>query len=104
MEGACVIDVSVKSSAAYPSVTTAVRISKKDAVVAMGCMSNHVIRLKDVETGISNGSLSGESLLKAVSESINPGSDLAGSSEYKKYLAGTMIAHSVELSRKEGQV
>ena len=104
VEGACVIDVSVKSSAAYPSVTTAVRVSKKDAVVAVGCMSDHVIRLTNVEAGISNGSLNGESLMKAVSDSINPRSDLAGSSEYKKYLVGTMIAHSVELSLKEGGV
>jgi len=101
VEGVCVIDVSVKSSAAYPSITTAVRVSSREVVVAIGCVSNHVIRLKNLEAGILNGSLAGDNLEAAVAKEINPESDLKGSVEYKKYISGSMIAHSVNLSYKE---
>ena len=100
VEGVCLIDVSVKSSAAYPSVTTAVRVSPKEVVVAVGCVSNHVVRLKKLEPAILNGSLSGMSLVEAVGKEINPKSDLLGSSSYKKYICGSMIAHSVERGYK----
>jgi len=101
VEGVCIIDVSVKSSAAYPSVTTAVRISPKEVIVAIGCVSEHVLRLKNLESGILKGSLTGNDLAAAVAKEINPKGDLQGSAEYKKYISGSMIAHSVDLSNKE---
>ncbi len=101
VSGRCIMDVSRKSSGAYPSAVTAVRISDNDAVIAAGCIAPHTVRLKSIEAGVKDGSLRGESLVKAVSESIDPVSDLQGSSAYKKYLTGTMIAHSVDISLKE---
>ncbi len=100
VEGICVIDVALKSSGAYPSVTTAVRVSPKEVVVAIGCISEHVVRLKKLEPAILNGSLSGDSLAEAVAKEINPKSDLLGSASYKKYICGSMIAHSADLSGK----
>ncbi len=100
MEGVCLIDVALKSSAAYPSVNAAVRVSDKEAVVALGCVSDHVIRVKEIEQGIMDGSLTGESLAAAVADRINPISDLVGSAAYKKYISGSMIAHLVALSQK----
>jgi putative selenate reductase FAD-binding subunit len=100
VEGVCLIDVALKSSGAYPSVTGAVRVSDKEAVVVLGCVSDHVIRLKQIEPGIMDGSLSGDNLAAAVANGINPQSDLLGSTAYKKYISGSMIAHLVALSRK----
>jgi len=100
VKGICVVDVALKSSAAYPSVTAAVRVSDTDAVVALGCVSDHVIRLKEIEPGILDKSLSGDSLAAAVADLITPQSDLLGSIEYKKYISGSMIAHLVTLSQK----
>lgn len=100
VEGVCLVDVALKSSGAYPSVTAAVRVSDKEAVVALGCVSDHVVRVKEVEQGILDGSLTGESLAAAVAARINPQSDLVGSAEYKKYISGSMIAHLVALSQK----
>ena len=100
VEGVCVIDVALKSSGSYPSVTTAVRVSPKEVVVAIGCVSDHVLRLKNLESGILNGSLTGDNLAAAVAEEINPKSDLQGSAAYKKYISGSMIAHSVERGHK----
>ena len=103
VEGVCLIDVALKSSGAYPSVTSAVRVSERDAVVVLGCVSDHVIRLKEIEPGIMDGSLSGDSLATAVANQINPPSDLLGSKSYKKYISGSMIAHLVALSKKGAQ-
>ncbi|MBC8441941.1 MAG: FAD binding domain-containing protein [Deltaproteobacteria bacterium] len=100
VDGVCVIDVALKSSGAYPSVTCAVRVSDKDVVVALGCVSDHVIRLKEIESGIMDGSLSGDTLAAAVANKIHPKSDLSGSAAYKKYISGSMIAHLVALSQK----
>lgn len=100
VEGTCVIDVALKSSGAYPCVTAAVRVSHKEAVVVLGCVSDHVIRLKQVEPGIMEGSLFGDRLAAAIEKQISPQSDLVGSAAYKKYISGSMIAHLVELSRK----
>jgi putative selenate reductase FAD-binding subunit len=100
VDGVCLIDVALKSSGAYPSVTTAVRVSDKDVVVALGCVSDHVIRLKEIEPGIMDKSLTGESLALAVADTITPKSDLLGSAAYKKYISGSMIAHLVALSQK----
>jgi len=100
VEGICVIDVTLKSSGAYPSVTTAVRVSPKEVVVAIGCVSDHVLRLKNLESGILNGSLTGESLEAAVAKEISPKGDLQGSAVYKKYISGSMIARSVERGYK----
>jgi len=100
VDGVCVIDVALKSSGAYPSVTCAVRVSDNEVVVALGCVSDHVIRLKEIEPGIIDGSLSGDTLAAAVADRINPKSDLAGSAAYKKYISGSMIAHLVAISQK----
>lgn len=100
VEGVCLIDVALKSSGAYPSANVAVRVSDKEAVVALGCVSDHVIRVKEIEKGILDGSLTGESLAAAVADRINPISDLVGSAAYKKYISGSMIAHLVALSQK----
>ncbi len=100
IDGVCLIDVALRSSGAYPSVTIAVRVSDKDAVVAIGCVSDHVIRLKEVEAGIMDGSLSGDSLACAVADRISPESDLVGSKTYKKYISGSMTAHLVTLAKK----
>ncbi len=101
VSGTCILDVARKSSGAYPSSITAVRISDNDAVIVVGCVSSHVVRLKNIEAAVLDGSLRGESLVKAVSDSIDPESDLQGSAVYKKYISGTMIAHSVDLSFEE---
>jgi len=96
IDGVCLVDAVYKSSGSYPSVTTAVMVSKQDVVIVVGCVSKHVIRLKNLEQNVLNGSLIGDALAAAVEKEINPMSDLLGSSKYKKYLAGTMVAHSVE--------
>ena len=101
VDGVCIVDAVYKSSGAYPSVTTAVLVSKKEVVIAVGCVSKHVVRLKNLEQKVLNGSLTGAALAAAVEKEVNPAGDLLGSAKYKKYLCGTMVAHSIDLSYEE---
>ena len=100
LDGVCVVDAVCKSSGSYPSVTTAVMVSKQEVVIVVGCVSKHVVRLKKLEQSALNGSLSGDALAKAVEGEVSPIGDLLGSAKYKKYLSGTMVAHSIDLARK----
>lgn len=101
LDGVCVVDAVYKSSGSYPSVTTAVMVSRQEVVIAVGCVSKHVIRLKKLEQSVLNGSLKGSELAAAVEQEVSPEGDLLGSAKYKKYLSGTMVAHSVDLSYEE---
>ncbi len=98
-----VVDRALRSSAAYPSAITAVRVSENDCVIALGCMSSHVVRLETIERGIISGSLiSEEDVFKAVYAAVDPPDGMKESSEYKRYIASALIAHSVESCRKGG--
>lgn len=101
LDGVCVVDAVYKSSGSYPSVTTAVMVSKREVVIAVGCVSKHVVRLKKLEESVLNGSLKGAELAAAVEQEVNPKGDLLGSVKYKKYLSGTMVAHSIGLCNEE---
>ncbi|MCK5153291.1 MAG: FAD binding domain-containing protein [Spirochaetales bacterium] len=100
LDGVCVVDAVYKSSGSYPSVTTAVMVSKQEVVIVVGCVSKHVVRIKKLEQSVLNGSLKGSGLAAAVEAEVNPVGDLLGSAKYKKYLSGTMVAHSIDLARK----
>lgn len=100
-DGVCVVDAVYKSSGSYPSVTTAVMVSKQEVVIVVGCVSKHVVRLKKLEQSVLDGSLAGSELASAVEAEVNPSGDLLGSVKYKKYLSGTMVAHSIELAKEE---
>ncbi len=100
-EGVCVIDRSVRSSASYPSVTAAVYYSGSECVVAVGCIADRVIRLKQIEDDITSGKLDTEDeIFNAVYNSIDPEDDIKETGTYKKYIASTIIARQVQLCRK----
>ncbi len=100
LDGVCVVDAVYKSSGSYPSVTTAVMVSRQEVVIVVGCVSKHVVQLKKLGQSVLNGSLKGSDLAAAVEAEVNPVGDLLGSAKYKKYLSGTMVAHSIDLARK----
>lgn len=101
LDGVCVVDAVYKSSGSYPSVTTAVMVSKQEVVIVVGCVSKHVVRIKKLEQSVLNGSLKGSDLAAAVEAEVNPVGDLLGSAKYKKYLSGTMVAHSIDLANEK---
>jgi len=101
LEGTIVIDRALRSSAAYPSAITAVRVSKNDCVIALGCAEKHVIRLKSVENEIEGGKYNTEeAVFHAVYSMIDPPAGMKETKAYRKYIASTLIARSVEICRK----
>ncbi len=94
--GRCVVDRAALSAAAYPTLTLAVRVADGETVIAVGCLADHVIRLKAVEENITSGELtSEEAVFNAVCEAVDPPDSLKESGPYRKYITATMVARAV---------
>ena len=93
---ACVVDRAVLSAAAYPSVTLAVRVGKDEAVIAVGCVADRVVRLTTVEKRILSGALATEEeVFEAVYAAVDPPDGLKESRAYRKYIAAVKVARAV---------
>lgn len=84
-----------------PAISVGVGAEKgKDFVVALCGAAPAVIRLEAVEKAFNNGALSeGSAIEKEVQSSVKPVSDILGSAEYKRYLAGALIAEAFEVCK-----
>ncbi|RKX93105.1 MAG: hypothetical protein DRP59_03825 [Spirochaetes bacterium] len=102
-KGKIVVDRSVRSSAAYPSATVAVSVSSGECIIALGCISDHVMRLEDIEKEVASGKLKTEDeVFSAVHAEINPQDSLKETGPFRRYIASTLAAHSVRLCLGEG--
>jgi len=103
LSGTCAVDRSVRSSAAYPSAVTAVYCSDDECIIALGAVADSVMRFPSIEADIVSGKLSGEEdVFNAVYNAVDPEDGLKDSGAYKRYIAATMIARSVQSCRKGG--
>jgi putative selenate reductase FAD-binding subunit len=100
--GRCAVDRAALSSAAYPTLTFAVRVAAGEAVIALGCVADRVIRLQGVEEKIISGALAGEeNIFNAVYAAVDPPAGLKESSAYRKTIAAAMVARAVMECRGE---
>lgn len=95
-------------SANEPSVLTAAASLVKDPEgvgevrIAIKGVAKKILALREVEERLNGHPLPPqEELEKMVSEELNPPSDFKGSAEFKKYLAGTMIASILHTAYRE---
>ena len=96
VHGVSMVDKIALSTAASPTLTMAVRIADDEAVIALGCLSNHVIRLQSLEERILSGGLeTEEDIFDAVYSTVHPSERLKESSAYRRYITATMIARAV---------
>ena len=94
--GRCVVDRLALSAAAYPTLTLAVWVADGEVVIAVGCVTDHVIRLTAVEEKIVSGELTTEAaVFDAVVAAVDPPAGLKESSAYRKYITATMVARAV---------
>lgn len=101
VKGVCVTKKISRSCASLPVLTVAVRVASGDAAVVVSGVANSVVRLSSVEKGLSDGSLGEQKMIEdAVSAAIQPSSDIVGSADYKKYIAGVTVAECVEQCKK----
>jgi len=100
--GRCMVDRAALSSAAYPTLTFAIRVAAGEAVVALGCVADRVIRLQGIEEKIISGALAGEeNIFNAVYAAVDPPAGLKESSAYRKTIAAAMVARAVMECRGE---
>ena len=104
-KGKIVVDRSVRSAAAYPTVTTAVSLSSGgEWIAAIGCIEEHVLRLDAFEKEVAAGKYkTEEELFKGVYDSIDPSGSIKESGTYRRYIASTLIARSVSMCMEEGK-
>ena len=103
--GPCVVVKESRSHVALPVVSAAVSLAPPDgssggtpsgACVAVGCVAPRVVRLTGVEEGIVNGTLSDRAAIEeAIRKEIAPEADILGSSAYKTYINGVVVAGAV---------
>lgn len=101
VKGVCVTKKISRSCASLPVLNVAVRVADGEAAVVISGVADSVVRLSSVEKGLVSGSLkSQEEIEKSVSSSVDPKSDIVGSADYKKYIAGVTVAECIELCKK----
>jgi putative selenate reductase FAD-binding subunit len=72
---------------------TVVRNAVKDAIIAVGGVAGHVVRLTAVEDALEGRPLPPMDELQAlVSRGVRPVADLSGSASFRKYQAGVAVA------------
>ena len=85
---------------------TVVRNAVKDAVIALGGVAGHVVRLAEVEDALDGRPLPAMDELQAlVSRAVRPAADLSGSAAFRKYQAGVVVALALwgALGQKRGR-
>lgn len=93
----CATNKISRSAAGLNVLTAAVSVPAAGKVlIALDGVAAHPMRLRDVE---SSG-LEGEALEKAVAAAIQPKADLRGSVEYKRYIAGVVVADLLAACRQ----
>lgn len=107
IQGNCLVAKESRSHLALPVVSAAVRLATtgdgiREAVVAAGCVSRHVVRLTEVERYIVEApTLQGEGLEERIADSVEPYGDILGTSEYKRYVNSVVIADLVRRCAEE---
>ncbi len=97
----CVAVKESRSHLAAPVVSAAVSLKGggsgiSGACVILGCVALSAVRLESVEKALVEGRLTErDELEEAIKNSIEPHSDLLGSSAYKKYINAVVVADAV---------
>lgn len=95
----CVNEQVTRSAAGLAVLTAAVSLPSgcDHPIMVIDGMAEQPLRLRDVETQ----GLADEALETAVADAIHPVEDLRGSVEYKKYIAGVVIADLLAQAQQE---
>ena len=95
-----------RSAPVYPTASAAVQLTMegdvcKDAAIALGCVGLTAIKAKDAEAAL-RGQLVNEKTIAAAVEGAradaDPQSDMRGSADYKRTLAGSLVKRAIEIA------
>jgi len=95
-----------RSAPVYPTASAAVQLSMdgdicKDAAIALGCVGLTAIKAKDAEGALRGQRLTEKTIAAAVEAAraaADPQSDMRGSADYKRTLAGSLVKRALDIA------
>jgi len=100
-----------RSAPVYPTASAAVQLAMdddvcQDAAIALGCVGLTTIRAKDAETALKGQKLTEKTIGRAVEASrvaADPQSDMRGSADYKRTLAGALVKRAIAIASRRAR-
>ncbi|HTC95895.1 MAG TPA: xanthine dehydrogenase family protein subunit M [Terriglobales bacterium] len=95
-----------RSAPVYPTASAAVQLSMdgdicKDAAIALGCVGLTAIKAKDAEAALRGQRVTEKTIAAAVEAAraaADPQSDMRGSADYKRTLAGSLVKRALDIA------
>jgi carbon-monoxide dehydrogenase medium subunit len=95
-----------RSAPVYPTASAAVQLTMegdtcKDAAIALGCVGLTAIKAKDAEAALRGQRLTKTTIAAAVEAAraaADPQSDMRGSADYKRTLAGSLVKRALDIA------
>lgn len=95
-----------RSAPVYPTASAAVQLTMdgetcKDAAIALGCVGLTAIKAKGAEAALRGQGLTEKTIAAAVEaarEAADPQSDMRGSADYKRMLAGSLVKRAIDIA------
>jgi carbon-monoxide dehydrogenase medium subunit len=95
-----------RSAPVYPTASAAVQVTMegdicKDAEIALGCVGLTAIRAKDAAAALRGKRITGKTMsaaMEAASAAADPQTDMRGSADYKRTLAGALVKRAIEIA------
>jgi len=100
-----------RSAPVYPTASAAVQLvmegdTCKQAAIFLGCVGLTPIRAKDAESALRGQAVSPKSLarvMEAAQAAADPQSDMRGSADYKRRLAGALVKRAIEIAQRRAR-
>src|SRR5882672_5741604 len=100
-----------RSAPVYPTASAAVQLTMdgeicKDAAIALGCVGLTAIKAQDAEAAL-RGQRVTEKAIAAAAEAArtaaDPQSDMRGSADYKRALAGSLVTRAIDIAARRAR-
>ncbi|HTZ98178.1 MAG TPA: xanthine dehydrogenase family protein subunit M [Terriglobales bacterium] len=101
-----------RAAPVYPTASVAVQLIVedgdycRDASIAMGCMGLTAIKAKNAETALRGRAITEKSIAAAAAaarDAADPQTDMRGSAEYKRQLAGSLLRRAIAIAMRRAR-
>jgi aerobic carbon-monoxide dehydrogenase medium subunit len=100
-----------RSAPVYPTASAAVQLTMdgetcKDAAIALGCVGLTAIKAKDAEAALRGQRVTEKTIAAAVEAAravADPQSDMRGSVDYKRMLAGSLVKRAIDIADRRAR-
>lgn len=100
-----------RSAPVYPTASAAVQLTMdgdvcKDAAIVLGCVGLTPVKAKDAEAALRGKRLDDKAIaaaMEAVRAAADPQTDMRGSADYKRTLAGALVKRAMEAAARRAR-